>query len=73
MAGDILDWLPVVTSAIGGFAAGHFYGRFRSTRDLLGATLYILYKLQRRGAWFSPRDNRVIAVALDHSANTKRG
>jgi hypothetical protein len=57
-------------SAIGGFAAGHFYGKYRHCRDLLGATLFILYKCERRNVWFPASDRDVITKALNFINDT---
>lgn len=70
---DVLDWLPVVMSAVCGFLAGHYYARYRGTGAHLNAVLYILYKQHRGGTQFTPAENIVIQAAVDHLMSRRSG
>lgn len=66
-----LDWLPVISGAVAGFFAGQFYAKYRYARTLLGAVMFILYKIDRRGVFLSPYDKRVIQIAIDYLTDTR--
>jgi len=68
---DILPWIPVITSAIAGWFCGVYYAKHRWCRACLGATLFILMKLDKRGVYISPYDRAVIRTAIIHVATTE--
>ena len=68
---DILPWIPIVTSAVAGYFCGRLYAECRWCRACLGAVLFIIMKLDKRGVYLSPYDRAVIRTAIIHVATTE--
>lgn len=62
---------PWLGAFVGGYYAGKFYGYHQYCRKCLGAVLFIIWKLDKRGTFFTPYDRAVIQVAVDHIRATK--
>ena len=67
---DYINWGLVISASAFGFLAGWNFSRFRYTRDLLGAVLFILYKCEKRQVWFPPTDREVIRIAVNFVHDT---
>jgi len=68
---DIAPWIPVATSAVAGWLAGSFYAKHRWACACLGALLFVVRKLDKRGVYLSPYDRAVINVCIQHVLNIK--
>ena len=68
---NYINWGLCISALAFGFLAGWNFGRFRYARSLLGALLFIFYKLERRNVWLSSMDRDVITQAVNFVHDTR--